>query len=311
MTNERPVAGIFPALFTPMHSDGRIDHQAVKTLVDKLFEQKVHGLYVGGSTGEGILLSVQERKEVLESAIEATAGRGCVMVHVGAVATGDTIELAQHAQRVGADAISSVPPFTFGKNRPGILGHYNALSQSCDLPLYLYNIPSLTSVEMNLDLIQELAQLPTVKGMKFSSYNLFAEYRIIENMPDFAVFHGSDETLLYGLMIGAVGGIGLTYNYLPALYVQIYDDFRSRNFARANRLQHLAGRFVDIFLKHSDGNEVGVGKGLLHSYQGIHGGPARLPNLPVAPEVVEKLIADLDQADLLHLDAQTLSAMET
>lgn len=305
----KPIAGIFPAVLTPMHSDGSINHDGLKKLTDALLSQGVHGLYVGGSSGEGILLSLDERKAVLETILDAADGRGCIMVHVGAVATDDAVRLAKHAESAGADAVSAVPPFTFGKHRDGILGHYRALAEASSLPLYLYNIPSLTSVDVTQEMIEELAKLPTVRGMKFSSYNLFAEYRIIRNVARFEVFHGSDEILLYGLMMGAVGGIGLTYNFLPSLYVRIYDEFRAGNLTKANQLQLLASRFIDVFLQHSRGNEIALAKALLESFQPVVGGPARLPNLPVSPEVIELVRHDLEKNEFLGLSTQTIAAL--
>jgi N-acetylneuraminate lyase len=287
-----------------MYDDGAINHDALKKLTDSLFSDGVHGVYVGGSTGEGILLSLEERKAVLQSVIEAAGGRGCIMVHIGAVATDDAIRLAQHAEAAGADAISAVPPFAFGKTREGILAHYRALASSCGLPLYLYNIPSLTSVDVTQDLIEELVELPTVRGMKFSSYNLFAEYRILRNVRNFAVFHGCDEILM-----GAVGGIGLTYNFLPLLYVRIFEEHQAGNLAKANQLQLLASRFVDIYLNHSRGNEVGIGKALLSSYRPVAGGAARLPNLPVSPEATARLLEDLEKSELLGLTSQTIASL--
>jgi N-acetylneuraminate lyase len=281
--------GIYPALLTPMHRSGSINFDELGRLVDWLLEQGVHGLYVGGTSGEGLLLEPREREEVVEHVIGQVRGRGKVMVHVGAIGTAEAVQLAQHAERHGADAIAAVPPFAFGRNLAGISAHYSAIAHSCELPLYLYNIPSLTAVHLRADDIARLAELPHVCGLKFSDYDLFEEFRIISLKSKLDLFHGCDETLLYSLMMGAVGGVGLLYNIMPRTVLAIYDSFVAGDWKKANDHQLQLAAFINEFLRLAEGNAVGLAKGVM-SGLGFACGCARSPNPPVPTAAIEQAI---------------------
>lgn len=282
------IRGILPALISPMHSDGSLNLPEQGRLVDWLFEQGVHGLYIGGTTGEGLLLTIPERQAIVESAIDFARGRGPILVHVGAVGTAEAIELARHAEKAGADGIAAVPPFAFGRNLAGIQAHYRAIARSCELPLYLYNIPSLTAVNLRADDVRTLMDIPTVQGLKFSDNDLFEEHRILSIEPKLDVFHGCDETLLYALMEGAVGGVGLTYNFIPKQILGIYNAFQSGDWKRANKLQLKVSAMIDELIRHCNGNIVGLAKGIMASL-GFDCGQAREPNPPLAAGAVERL----------------------
>lgn len=281
------IRGIYPALLTPMDEQGEIQFDELGRLVNWLFDQGVHGLYVGGTSGEGLLLEPHEREAVVERVIATSRGRGQVMVHVGAIGTAEAIQLAKHAERAGADAIAAVPPFAFGRNLAGIQAHYRAISGACKLPLYLYNIPSLTAVNLRADDIATLLNLPTVRGLKFSDYDLFEEFRIISLDPKLSVLHGSDETLLYALMVGAVGGVGLLYNMMPRAFLDIFKAFSEGRWQEANQLQLAVSRFTSEFLRLSAGNAVGLAKGVMGGL-GFNCGPARPPNPPLPEENIAR-----------------------
>jgi N-acetylneuraminate lyase len=279
------ITGILPALLTPMDAEGKINFDELGRLITWLYDQGVHGLYVGGTSGEGLLLTTAERKAVIDKVVEKSRGRGKVMVHVGSVSTAESVELAQYSERAGADAIASVPPFAYGKSLAGIHSHYYAISKSCKLPFYLYNIPSLTSVSLKAEDVARLTDLPTVKGLKFSDDALFEEFRIISLKPKLDVFHGCDETLLYALMAGAVGGVGLIYNLMPKKFVELFTLAKEGKLVEANKLQLSLSAFIDQFLSHAEGNPVGLTKAVMEGH-GFHCGPARSPNPPISNESV-------------------------
>lgn len=287
------IEGILPALLTPMDGNGKVNPAVLKEMVDWLFERKVHGLYVCGTSGEGLLLSADEREQVLELAIEATAGRGKVIAHVGAISTLESVRLAKHAAKAGADAVSSIPPFTYGRNAEGMRAHYQAIDDATSLPLYLYNIPSLTSVNVTAAMVKPLLELKNIRGIKFSDPNLFAEFELVSIGEGFDVLHGYDETLLYSLMVGTVGGIGLTYNFMPALFVELFRLFKSGDWQRANELQRKASGIIGCFLKHAGRSPVGYAKGLM-GILGMNCGPARAPNPSVSAKDLATMKADLE-----------------
>jgi N-acetylneuraminate lyase len=289
----KEIAGILPATFTPLDERGNVDRLAIERMIRQLFDRGVHGVYVCGSTGEGILLSFEERQAVVAASVDAAAGRGAVMVHIGALATADAVRLADQAERAGADAISALPPFPFGRTSPAIVAHYRAIAEACSLPLYLYNFPSLVGVTLTADDLGPLLELPSVRGMKFSDYNLFEEFRAIRLRRDFEILHGSDETLLYGLLMGAVGGIGGTYSFAPDVFAAIYNAFRAGEWERANRLQLQISDFISRFLRLAAGNFIGLGKAAMQLL-GSDCGPPRSPNLPVELQTrrqLEELLA--------------------
>ncbi|MFO0948045.1 MAG: dihydrodipicolinate synthase family protein [Planctomycetota bacterium] len=287
------IEGILPALLTPMDGSGKVNPTVLKSMVQWLFDRGVHGLYVCGTSGEGLLLSAEEREQVLEWAIEATAGRGKVIAHVGAISTMESVRLAKHAAKVGADAVSSIPPFTYGRNAHGMRAHYQAINDATELPLYLYNIPSLTAVNVTAAMVKPLLELKNIRGIKFSDPNLFAEFELVSIGKGFDVLHGYDETLLYSFMVGTVGGIGLTYNFMPSLFVELYRSFKNGEWQRANELQLKASRMIDCFLKHAGKSPVGYAKGLM-GILGIDCGPARAPNPSVSENELSAMKADLE-----------------
>lgn len=286
------IEGILPALLTPMDERGAVEPNTLRRLVDWHFAHGVHGLYLCGTSGEGLLLTEEERRAVVEHAVGAAARRGKLIVHVGAVQTAEAARLARHAEEVGADAVAAVPPFAFGRDPSGMRTHYRAIAEACTLPVYLYNIPSVTAVQVTADVVRPLLDLPRIQGLKFSDYNLFAEFELMELGPDFDVFHGCDETLLYALMMGAVGGIGLTYNFMPGLYVELYAAARAGDCAKANRLQLLASRWIEVFLRHARNNAVGLAKAYMKTL-GFECGAARAPNPPVPAGAVKGLVEEL------------------
>lgn len=291
------IEGILPALITPMNGAGEINPAVLQKLVNHLFDQGVAGLYLCGTSGEGLLLSVAERQRVVELVIEAAAGRGKLIVHVGAIATEDSVALARHAEKAGADGVSSVPPFAYGRDVAGMELHYRAIAKACSLPLYLYNIPSVTSIHVTAEMVRPLLDLPNIKGLKFSDSNLFAEFRLIELGKEFDVFHGCDETLIAALMFGAVGGIGLTYNFMPRLYVELFRRFKAGDMAGANQLQLRASRWIEVFLSHARANQVGLAKAYMGEL-GFDCGAARAPNPPVGASALKAFVRELEERKL-------------
>lgn len=285
--------GILPALLTPMDGEGRVRVDGFPPMIDWLFSQGVAGLYICGTNGEGMLLSEEERRQVTEAVVDAVPPRAKVIVHVGSVATDESVRLARHAEGCGAHAVAAVPPFAFGRNPEGMATHYRAIADACSLPLYLYNIPSMTGVSVTAEMVRPLLdELPSIVGLKFSDDSLFSEFRLVEIREDFDVLHGSDETLLYALMMGAVGGIGLIYNFMPKLAVTIYDRFSEGDLAGANELQLRLSRFTAIFLKHAKHNSVALAKAYMGSI-GFDVGRARPPNPPLGGHVLNEFLAEL------------------
>jgi N-acetylneuraminate lyase len=240
---------ILPALVTPLTPDGDLDVTSTERLIDHLYKKGVGGLYVTGSTGEGIYLDFEIRKRIAEVAVRLSKGRGNVIVHVGAVQAAKAIELADHAAGVGADAVSSIPPFAGGYSWDEANCFYTALARSSKLPVIAYYIPGLTGQQRSLEELASLLTIPNIAGYKFTEYNLYTMQRLLARFgPDQIMYNGPDEMLALGLQFGAHGGIGTTYNIMPELIVQIADHCREGRFGQAVAVQKRANDIIEPLL---------------------------------------------------------------
>ncbi len=246
----RLFSGVWPALITPLTRDDQINVAATRRLVEHLLKAGIGGLYVGGSTGEGVLLPVATRQRLAEVVVEQVHGRVPVMVHVGAAATADAVTLAAHAAAIGADAVSAVPPFYFQVGFRGIKEHYQMIADASSLPLYLYYIPGATGVSLTAAEMATLCQLAGVRGFKYTSHDLYLLEQIMALSGGMNVFSGPDQLFLPCLALGVDGAIGTTYNVLASHYVRLYRAFQRGDMATARRLQSQANRVIEVFVRY-------------------------------------------------------------
>lgn len=240
---------ILPALVTPLLPDGRLDVKSAERLIDKLYTQGVGGLYVTGSTGEGIYLDFDLRKQIVELAINMSRGRGKVIVHVAAVQASKAYELADHAGKAGADAIASIPPFAGGYSWEEVYAYYAELARRSPVPLVAYYIPGLTGQHHSVPNLATLLELPNVAGFKFTDSNFYTMQRLMTRFqPDQIMYNGPDEALALGLQIGAHGGIGTTYNFMPELILQVYRHCQAGRFAEAIAVQKQVNDVIEPLL---------------------------------------------------------------
>lgn len=278
------LTGILPALVTAFDENG-VDTKTTGKLVDKLLGAGVDGMYIGGSTGEMVLQSVAERKALLECVIEAAAGRGAMIAHIGAMTTADTVELAKHAKTAGADAVSSVTPLYYKYTFREIKNYYQRIADAAELPVIIYNIPALTGTVLSGDQLCELLSIPGIGGMKFTSSDFYQLERLRTAFPDHIFYNGSDEMLLSGLAAGADGGIGTTYNYQPERMVNIRKAFLANDIKGARKLQSEANQTIEVILR----NGVLVSTKKLLELMGMPVGVCREPIMPLTEEMVADL----------------------
>ena len=292
MENKKPekLKGILPALMTAFKDDAdrSLDCGKIKKHCANLADSGVNGLYVGGSSGEMVLMSVAERKALLEAVMEAVEGRNMtVIAHVGTMSTVDTLDLARHAESVGADALSSVTPLYYKYSVREVMYYYQRIAAETALPVIIYNIPALTGLTLNKDQLGELLSIPNVGGMKFTASDFFQLERLRTDFPDKIFYNGSDEMLLSGLAAGADGGIGTTYNFMPEKIVRIYNEFKAGNFTEALKVQSEANRIIERILKHG----VLPSSKYLMKLRGMEYGSCREPFMPLTAEAVADLSA--------------------
>ena len=267
--------GIMPALMTAFDGD-KIDNARIGELVRKLGSDGVHGFYVGGSSGEMVLCSTEERKELLETVME-NKGDLAVISHVGCLSTKDTVELSKHAKACGADAVSSVTPLYYKYSFEEVKTYHKRIAEASELPVIMYNIPGLTGTAYGYDQLCELLEIEGVQGMKFTSSDFFLLNRLVNAYPEKVFYNGSDEMLLSGLSAGAKGGIGTTYNFMPDLMVKIYDLAQEGKLEEAREVQSVVNKAVAAILRN------GVIPSCKHiiSLYGVPYGECREPFLPL------------------------------
>jgi N-acetylneuraminate lyase len=240
-----------PALLTPFDDEGEINLAMVRDLVEFHLAAGLTGFYILGSTGEGLLLSEAERRRMAETVVDQVKGRVPVVVHVGALSTRAACDLAVHAQEAGATATSSIPPFYFRVGVEGVKDHYKRIGAASDLPFYIYNIPATTGVDVTVDIVQDLvAEMPTLRGMKFTSYDFRRMRQIIDlEGGRLNVLSGPDEMMIAAQSMGADGAIGTTYNVLPHTAVELYEAFHAGDVATAQTMQTRLNSVINLFLQ--------------------------------------------------------------
>ncbi len=283
-------SGIIPALLTPITADDQVDTSALGGLVEYLLASGVDGLYVCGSTGEGLLLTEAERRLVVETAVDIVARRVPVIVHVGALATPLSERLAGHARAAGADAVASIPPFYYGVGEQGIENHYRQIAQAAGgLPLYIYNIPDATHVRVTAGMVRRLSEQGTVRGLKYTSYDMLTLRDIIDTCPGLNVFSGPDEMLLPFLVMGVHGGIGTTFNCVPRHVTELYAAYRAGDLPRAQTLQFQIDRIILVIAKYG---VIPATKAAMR-LRGIDCGKPRAPLASLGPEQYAQLAQEL------------------
>jgi len=238
--------GILPAIVTPFGDDGNFNEDAFSKLTQRLYSAGVDGLYVCGQTGEGMQQPDAQRMRVAEAAVRLSPAGKKVIVHVGARSTRDAIELARHASKHGAHAVSALPPgaaYSFAEIR----NYYADLAAAADIPLLIYYYPALAPKIESLDQFLELCAIPNVVGLKFTHTDLFT-MREIQRRGNCIMF-GFDEMLVAGLLMGADGGIGSIYNLIPEEFVLLHELARAGKWQEALVVQGRVNELIEVVLR--------------------------------------------------------------
>lgn len=238
--------GILPAIVTPVDEKGEFAPEVFERLLAHVYAAGSHGVYVCGQTGEGLFQSVAMRQQVAEVAVRRSPQGKLVIIHVGAPRLADAIQLARHAESIGAPAVSSLPPagdFTFAELRR----YYQELAGASRLPLLVYYFPSFCQAIATLDQILELCEIPRVAGLKFTDFDLYKLQQIAQSGK--VIFSGRDEVFAAGMLMGASGGIGSFYNLVPELFVKVYECARAGQWEEARRAQEQINELIRIALR--------------------------------------------------------------
>lgn len=285
--------GVFPALVTPLTRDEKLNLSALETLLRYEMNEGADGFYIGGATGEGLLLDIPERKKLCEKSIEYIGAEKTKIVHITDMNFRNTIELAKHAEAAGADAISSIAPLYFKYSENDIFEYYKAIAESVNIPLIIY-YTAAAGVTISLELFERLFAVDNITGVKWTSSNYYEMIALRERFPEANIFNGPDEMLVCGLSGGADGGIGSTYNIMYPLIRRIYDAFRAGDIKGAQEAQKKADKIIRVILKYS---VIPVCKLVLEE-KGIPVGNASFPMERYTSEQKKKIMAELVAAGL-------------
>ncbi|MBQ4055045.1 MAG: N-acetylneuraminate lyase [Clostridia bacterium] len=245
------IKGMIPAFVTPFKADGSLNLEAAKAHAKRLIEKGADGLYVGGSSGEMILLSNDERKLLLETLMETVPAGFPIIAHIGAANPADAYDLALHAEKLGVAAISSVTPFYYKYSFAEIKKYYETISKLVKTPMIIYNIPMLSGSSLNMAQLFELLSIEGVAGMKFTCSDYYMFERTRKAFPDKLLYNGSDEMVLAGLAMGADGGIGTNYNTMIDKFAKIYKLFNENKMAEALAVQNEVNDVVEEMFKYN------------------------------------------------------------
>jgi N-acetylneuraminate lyase len=265
---------IYSALITPMKEKENINYSIVKDLVEMQISEGVEGFYCCGSSGEGLLMTIEERKNFLETVLKAVNGRVPVISHVGTIRTAEVIELAKHAAAAGADAVSMIPPYYYKYSMDEIVDYYKAVINAIPhFKVLIYNIPQFTGIEFDSRNARALLELPNVIGVKHTSTNLFNLERMCNAYPEKLFLNGFDEMFLGALSMGAKGTIGTTVNLFAPLFIQLRNHFYHGQMKQALDLQKKINRNVEVMVDAGIFSAVKYGLSL----RGIDCGQCRRP----------------------------------
>ncbi len=285
--------GVFPAFYACYEDNGAVSPERVRALTRHLMAKGVQGLYVGGSSGECIYQSVDERKTVLENVMAEAKGGITVIAHVACNNTADSQELARHAESLGVDAIAAIPPIYFHLPPYGIAAYWNDISAAApNTDFIIYNIPQLAGVALTPALLGEMLKNPRVIGVKNSSMPT-QDIQMWKDQggKDFVVMNGPDEQFVSGLAIGATGGIGGTYGVMPELFLKMRERFYAGEVAVAAEIQNEVCRIIYKMCS-GHGNLYAIQKAILKK-NGVDCGSVRKP----LPALIDSDMAVVDEAD--------------
>ncbi len=301
MKSYQRLKGLIAATFTPFSLNGDVDYSVIDIYAQHIADSGISGVFVCGTTGEFTSLTTEERRQILEHWVKASRDRFKVIAHVGNDSQRDAIMLSRHAAEAGAWGIGSIAPSFFKPTSVhDLIDFFKPIAAAApELPFYYYNMPSMTGVNLSVaQFLQEgRKEIPNLAGVKFTHNNLMEMGDCIHlDNGAFEVLHGYDETLICGLALGAVAGVGSTYNYVSDIYLTILDAMAESDMETARAAQLRSIEIVKIIIKYGGG--VRGGKAIMNLI-GIECGECRLPFASFTKEKYDSLRVDLETIGFL------------
>jgi len=284
------IKGLVAASFTPTKENGDLNFNIVPAIVDHLVKQDIKGIYIAGSTGEGMSFTDSERMDLASAYIEAAKGKMKTIVQVGHNSMKASAELAAHAESAGADAVSATPPGYFKPaNEIELVDSLlPVIEAASNTPFYYYHIPFLSGIALDPMKFTDIAmdRLSTFKGIKYSDGSTLYNLPLMQKVaPGLEFLAGSDEAYINSLVLGYDGAVGSTYNFGAPLYHKIRAAFEAGDMEQARLWQARALEMIEVLFGT-------CGRGGLKAMMrmvGIDCGPVRRPLLPTTEEQIKQL----------------------
>lgn len=294
----KKLEGSFPVLITPMHESGEINLEGLRQNIDHFINEGVAGIVVNGSTGEFVSLTKEERLKVAETAVDQVAGRIPLTVGTAAETTDDAIFYTQHAEKIGADAALLINSYYAHPKDEEIYEHFKAVANSVSFPIMIYNNPFTSGVNIGTETILKVAKdVENITHIKESSGEITKLRDITRKGKGYIeTFCGSDDLALESFLVGATGWISVAGNIVPRLVTELYNSAKNKEFDKAWEIYDQILPLCN-FLEDS-GKYVQITKRAM-DLQGLAGGPARRPRLPLTPEEDAKLQEILENLHVL------------
>ena len=292
----KPIRGSIVALVTPLLPNGQVDYPTLRKLIDWHIAQGTDCIGVVGTTGESPTVNVEEHCEIIRVAVEQSAGRVPIMAGCGANSTAEAIELAQFAQKVGANCQLQVVPYYNKPTQEGQYLHFAAIAEAVDLPVILYNVPGRTVADMSHETVLRLTNVPGIVGIKEATGNIERAQWLIKEAPDdFAVYSGDDPTAVALMLCGGQGNVSVTANVAPKLMHELCKAAMAGDVQSAMDIQFkLLSVHKHLFV---EPNPIPVKWAM--ERMGLCGGTLRLPMTPLSEHLKPSVEAALRSAGLI------------
>lgn len=282
--------GLVPAAITIFNSKGEIDRDKTKKFLQHLINEGVHGLFVAGSTGEYPLMTMEQRKEIIDIGVEAVEGKVPLFAGTGHNSTKIVVELSEYAQDAGADAVIASLPHYPKPTQEALYQHYKTVAEAVTIPAFIYSWPGQYGVDIEPETVARLAEDGYIQGIKDSNSNLDHTAEIIQLTGEkITVFQGHETKIFSALCIGADGVICTAGNIIPKEVVEIYSLFRQGKIEQAREKQLSLFGLFNVLHTRDDTQLLKEGIKML----GFDVGNALMPTSELSPDIKERLREEL------------------
>jgi len=293
--------GVGTALVTPFRKDGSVDDAAVKRLVRRQIDAGIHFVSPCGTTGEAPTLNHRDKRRVIELVVEETNGAVPVLAGAGGYDTREVIEFARELETIGVDGLLSVAPYYSKPTQEGLYQHYRAIAESTRLPIMLYNVPGRSGVNIAVETVVRLAQIPNIIAVKEASGNVVQMCEIINQVPsEFMLLSGDDPLTVAVMAIGGKGVVSVASNEAPAEMAQIVEMCERGDYVGAQKLHNWLLPLIQVNFVESNPIPCKAAMAAMGLLEEVY----RLPLVPPSDGARSKIMAVLQQLKMLGAAAR-------